>query len=279
MDTELSVQKQDCTRCDENVGSDFYSQKQARSDLHWWFIWVHKSLRRRSRSSWWMCQCHRPWNFVAVVQIIPQGEHAGGIFWGDPVHSARGHCRCSSASDTGTNSGSRKEHCAGAGSAASQSRCGMRASNHRSWRNCGGDSSQGERLHDTELWPGATDHGGNRGRDHWHDGSDDPSYEHIPSTAIFVDREPILPRSHKIPTGNGKIGTIGKVGIIQAQVPRTEDPATDANGPGSRGCITRRLGETESVCWTNTSRAEEVWWTPQCTHWHELLFVSAALNF
>ena len=35
------------------------------------------------------------------------------------------------------------------------------------------------RLHDGELWPGATDHGGNRGPDHSHDGSDNPSHESV----------------------------------------------------------------------------------------------------
>ena len=50
--------------------------------------------------------------------------------------------------------------------------CGpSNATDHR------GDSAQGERLHDGELWPCATDHGGNRGPDHWHDGSDNPSHE------------------------------------------------------------------------------------------------------
>ena len=34
-----------------------------------------------------------------------------------------------------------------------------------------------QRLHDGDLLPGATDHEENRGADHWHDGSDDPSHE------------------------------------------------------------------------------------------------------
>ena len=33
---------------------------------------------------------------------------------------------------------------------------------------------------------------------------------------MFVDNETILPHSITIPTGSGKIGTIGKVGIIEA---------------------------------------------------------------
>ena len=81
-----------------------------------------------------------------------------------------------SASVTGTNSGSRKEHSAGAVSAASQSRSWHASTtDHRG--NRGGDSAQGERLRDGDLWPGATDHGENRGPDHWHDGSDNPSHE------------------------------------------------------------------------------------------------------
>ena len=30
----------------------------------------------------------------------------------------------------------------------------------------------------------------------------------------FVDKETMLSRSHKLPTGSGKIGAVGKVGII-----------------------------------------------------------------
>ena len=33
---------------------------------------------------------------------------------------------------------------------------------------------------------------------------------------MFVDKEATLPRSHKVSTGSGKIGAVGKVGIIQA---------------------------------------------------------------
>ena len=58
----------------------------------------------------------------------------------------------------------------------------------------------------------------------------------------FVDNEAILPHSHRIPSGSGKIGAVGKVETIQAlhqkdatgrnniiQVLRTEDPYTHAH--------------------------------------------------
>ena len=33
---------------------------------------------------------------------------------------------------------------------------------------------------------------------------------------MFVDKEATLPRNHRVSTGSGKIGAVGKVGIIQA---------------------------------------------------------------
>ena len=33
---------------------------------------------------------------------------------------------------------------------------------------------------------------------------------------MFVDREGVLPHNHRIPTGSGKIGAVGKVVILQA---------------------------------------------------------------
>ena len=70
----------------------------------------------------------------------------------------------------------------------------------------------------------------------------------------FVDRDK-LQRSHTIPTGNGRIGTIGKVGIIQALhrndgngrgnifqvlVLSTEDPYTHAYVPWNATCFGRK---------------------------------------
>ena len=61
---------------------------------------------------------------------------------------------------------------------------------------------------------------------------------------MFVDRETVLPRNHKIPTGSGKIGAIGKVVKKQAHYQRDgkrkkcllfksserKTPSTHANG-------------------------------------------------
>ena len=80
-------------------------------------------------------------------------------------------------------------------------------------------------------------------------------------TTCSSTKETILSRSHKIPIGNGKTGTIGKVVIIQAhdqqdgiflQVVRTADPFTHANRPGTRG----GFGRPKAWWWTSTSRSE-----------------------
>ena len=33
---------------------------------------------------------------------------------------------------------------------------------------------------------------------------------------MFVDKDGVLPHNHRIPTGSGKIGAVGKVDILQA---------------------------------------------------------------
>ena len=70
---------------------------------------------------------------------------------------------------------------------------------------------------------------------------------------MFVDKEAILPHNHQIPTGNGKIGAVGKVEIIQALHQeggegRTKFPSQQNGRPvhsRSRTWNATRLGETE----------------------------------
>ena len=70
---------------------------------------------------------------------------------------------------------------------------------------------------------------------------------------MFVDMEAMLPRNHRVPTGSGKIGAVGKVEITQPLHPQngTEDtiPSTQNGRPVHSRSRTRnatRLRETES---------------------------------
>ena len=67
---------------------------------------------------------------------------------------------------------------------------------------------------------------------------------------MFVDKETILSRSHNIPSGSGKIGTRGKVGIIQAHL-QQDGKISFSSSPQSvhprQRTLNARLRETESV--------------------------------
>ena len=86
---------------------------------------------------------------------------------------------------------------------------------------------------------------------------------------MLVDKEAILPHNHQIPTGNGKIGAVGKVEIIQALHQedgegRTKFPSQQNGRPvhsHSRTWNATRLGETECVMYRAT---EKLFVSPMC---------------
>ena len=87
--------------------------------------------------------------------------------------------------------------------------------------------------------------------------------------SIFVDKEAILSKSHRLPAANGKIGLIqasnqkdGRRSFLSSHVLRSEDPYTQAHAPET---ATQPL-ETESVILTRSPRSEREVWTNTSPH-------------